>query len=100
MRFILVIDLETIREEKNIIFNKKGQARTVAKTSEATTRNVVEEICWKHIYFGLSGHYQELHETEKYRILWGVFYEGGVERTSEGVKTCVKHSTMKEDIVW
>ena len=31
----------------------------------------------QYIYFDLSGHHQELHETEKYRIFWGVFNEGG-----------------------
>ena len=33
-----------------------------------------------YIYFGLLGHHQKLHETEKYRIFRGVFYEGVGER--------------------
>ena len=37
-----------------------------------------------YIYFGLLGHLHLLLETEKYRIFWGVLYEGGGERTREG----------------
>ena len=33
----------------------------------------------------------------KYSILWGVLYEGGRKMAGEEVvKTCVKHSTMRE----
>ena len=57
------------------------------KNETKKTKNI---IYYKYIYSGV--------KTEKYRIFWGVFYEGGGERTKEGVKTCVKHPTMEEDI--
>ena len=35
-------------------------------------------------------------KLRKYRIIWGVLYEGVGKSTGEGViKTCVKHLTMK-----
>ena len=53
---------------------------------------------WKtlNIYFGLSGHHQELNNTEKYRI-FGVCFMKQV-RKGPDIKTCDKHSAMKEDI--
>ena len=52
----------------------------------------IETIKTPNIYFGLSGHHQELHEGEKYRIFWGVFYGGVEERTREGLSKHVSNT--------